>query len=121
MQEIKYIAIQNNFSEFKTENVKTAKLSPNNNHLEFDGEIAGSVFELLEKDECRVYVDIEKIPLDKPDLIKDIVTKLGQFIGIKRYNFCAITKNIGSHHEGLSYHVYFPYKSPKTNIYNMIR
>lgn len=69
----------------------------------------------------RVYIDVEKIPFDKPNMIKDIVIKLAQFINIEKFDNCAITKNIGSHHGGLSYHVYFPRRSTKDNIYNMIR
>lgn len=77
--------------------------------------------------DLRLYMDIEKIPYDKPELIKSIITDFINFYDINkifnktiynntdeinRYNNfqynCFITLNKHSKHPGLSYHVFFP-------------
>ena len=80
----------------------------------------GSTFELLRYQLRRIYLDIENIPRDDIGLIYDIIENWCDFLGISKQQY-AFTKNEGSHHEGLSYHVFFPVRDYTGNIFNAIR
>jgi hypothetical protein len=78
-----------------------------------------TTFEILQNGkELRIYVDIEKIPLEKEDLICSICDDLLSFMREKCPEFhvqkhdLAITENGNStSHEGRSYHVIIPVKT----------
>lgn len=79
----------------------------------------GTTFEVLEKNMVRMYLDVEKIPREREDMIEKIIHDWCALCGIpEKY---ALTENLGSHHPGLSYHVYFPFKTWKFNIVCGIR
>ena len=79
-----------------------------------------TTYELLTNPRRRIYLDIENIPNDQPELIKKIIDDWCKFIGVPNEKI-AYTFNSGSHHEGLSYHVYVPYVTYGFNILNGIR
>ena len=79
-----------------------------------------SIFEVLENGIRRIYFDIENIPFDKEFAIYKIIQRLAEFMEISP-DIYALTLNKGSHHEGLSYHLTFPFKTHATNILNMVR
>ena len=80
----------------------------------------GSTFEVLRYQLRRIYLDIEKIPSDDNGLIFNLIRDWCNFLDIDEHQYF-FTKNIGSHHGGLSYHLYFPFKTFTGNIYNAIR
>lgn len=66
------------------------------------------VLEVLTNRMRRLYLDIEYIPTDQPDLITDIITAFITFMEFDEDIQYCITKNEHSaQHEGLSYHVIF--------------
>lgn len=79
-----------------------------------------SLYEVLENSIRRIYFDIERIPTNEDKLIYDIIRDLSAFMEIDAENY-GLTLNKGSHHEGLSYHLTFPYKTHAENILNLIR
>ncbi len=78
------------------------------------------MLEVLQSNFIRVFLDIEKIPTDQPDLIYSIINDISEFLSIDK-NLYTLTTNNGSHHSGLSYHLYFPYFTTKQNMLNVIR
>lgn len=78
------------------------------------------MLEVLQSNFIRVFLDIEKIPRDKPNLIYSIIDDISEFLSIDK-NTYALTFNNGSHHPGLSYHLYFPYFTTKQNMLNVVR
>ena len=79
-----------------------------------------SLYEVLENSIRRIYFDIERIPTNEDKLIYDIIRDLSAFMEINADNY-GLTLNKGSHHEGLSYHLTFPYKTHAENILNLVR
>lgn len=76
-----------------------------------------SILEITISSLVRMYFDIENIPNE--ELLFEILDKI---IGL--YNLpmnYAYTKNVNSTHEGLSYHVYFPIKAYKNDIYSLVK
>lgn len=56
----------------------------------------------------KIYLDIENVPDDKPDLINQIVTDFMTFMNING-SYCLTYNKNSAQHEGLSYHVIIPY------------
>ena len=73
---------------------------------------SGKVYETLLTNPVKLFIDIDGIPKNEPNIIYEFISKFIIFmnkifnINITKY---ALTKNEGSiNHAGLSYHVYFP-------------
>lgn len=79
-----------------------------------------STFEILRQPVRRIYLDVENIPEDQPKMIQSIIKEFAEFIGVSPVDH-ALTINNNSHHPGLSYHVYFPYKLPAKTILDRIK
>lgn len=79
-----------------------------------------TTYELLTNPRRRIYLDIENIPSDQPELITKLIDDWCKFIEVPNENI-SYTFNSGSHHEGLSYHVFIPYATYGFNILNGIR
>ena len=68
------------------------------------------VLEVLTNAKRRIYLDIECIPNDKPEMINDIVTSFIAFMQLPSDTKYTLTMNAASaNHSGLSYHVILPY------------
>ena len=72
----------------------------------------GKVYEVLLNDPVRLFVDMDGVPLDKPNLINEFINTFIKFMksefNVDIHNY-ALTCNNGSvSHPGFSYHVYFP-------------
>lgn len=76
-----------------------------------------SILEILISPLVRMYFDIENIPNE--DIFFEIVNKLIELYDLPK-NY-AYTKNNNSTHEGLSYHLYFPIKAYKNDIYLLVK
>lgn len=74
-----------------------------------------SSYEVLKGPICRVYADVDAIPTQKPELIKQIIADLCTFFEVGPDEY-AYTCNEGSHHGGLSYHVYIPRAIDRENL-----
>ena len=86
-----------------------------------------SVYECIESENRKIYLDVEKIPVDQPELIEEIKYKLNEFFKSKCHEmnedmeFVSTFNPSSPSHEGLSYHLictnyYMDYK----NMYNAI-
>jgi len=64
-------------------------------------------FEVLNSDLRKIYMDIEYIPFESSELIYDIISKFKEFTGMDDDIKYSISRNDGSEHTGLSYHVVF--------------
>ena len=74
-----------------------------------------SILEYLKNNDIRVYLDIDKIPLNDGYVIYKIIEKF-----IKMYklsNEYTLTINENSYHEGLSFHLFFPYRTTKEKCF----
>ena len=86
-----------------------------------------SVYECIESENRKIYLDIEKIPVDQPELIEEIKYKLNEFFKSKCHEMdedmsFVLTFNPSSpSHEGLSYHLICTnYCMDYKNMYNAI-
>ncbi len=104
--------------------------SEDNKNVEIHDNVNYSMLEVLTDDEVRMYFDIENIPKDNKAMIYKIIDKIYEIMRVyhktscvdySKYKNYALTFNNNSHHEGLSYHLYLPIKSTKTDIYNFIK
>ena len=104
--------------------------SEDNKNVEIHDNVNYSMLEILTKDEVRMYFDIENIPKDNKEMIYEIINKIYEIMQLKnkvspedyeKYRKYALTFNNNSHHEGLSYHLFLPIRSTKTDIYNFIK
>lgn len=105
--------------------------SEDNKNVKIHDNVNYSMLEILTNDIVRMYFDIENIPRDKEEMIYEIIDKIYEIIKIdstksyfedyEKYKNYALTFNNNSHHEGLSYHLYLPIISTKTDIYNFIK
>ena len=104
--------------------------SEDNKNVEIHDNVNYSMLEILTKDEVRMYFDIENIPKDNKEMIYEIIDKIYEIMQLKnkvspedyeKYRKYALTFNNNSHHEGLSYHLFLPIRSTKTDIYNFIK
>lgn len=83
-----------------------------------------SLLEILTDQRVRMYFDIENIPRDNQEMIYEIINKIYEIMNLKddqQHRNYALTFNNNSHHEGLSYHLFLPIRSTKTDIYNFIK
>ncbi len=102
--------------------VLTEQASPDNKNVEIHDNLNNSLLEILTERTVRMYFDIENIPRDKPDMIYEIIKDMLNMLKIEYDKFdYALTHNANSHHEGLSYHLFIPVVSTKTDIYNFIK
>ena len=104
--------------------------SEDNKNVEIHDNVNYSMLEVLTDDKVRMYFDIENIPKDDKAMIYKIIDKIYEIMRVypktscvdyPKYKNYALTFNNNSHHEGLSYHLYLPIKSTKTDIYNFIK
>jgi hypothetical protein len=65
--------------------------------------------EVLTKPIRRIYMDIENIPRDKPYLIYSIINRFHKFMKFTDTNYCLTQNNNSTRHDGLSYHIIYPY------------
>lgn len=72
--------------------------------------------EVLSQQKRKIYLDVENIPFDEPNVIDDIISKFTLFMKIIPDNYCLTYNKNSTQHNGLSYHVIFPYVM---NIYDM--
>ena len=97
--------------------------SEDNKNVEIHDNVNYSMLEILTDDKVRMYFDIENIPRDNKEMIYEIIDKIYEIMQLKdrdTYNY-TLTFNPNSHHEGLSYHLFIPVVSTKTDIYNFIK
>ena len=104
--------------------------SEDNKNVKRHDNVNYSMLEILTDDKVRMYFDIENIPRDNKEMIYEIIDKIYEIMQLKnkvssedyeKYRKYALTFNNNSHHEGLSYHLFLPIRSTKTNIYNFIK
>ena len=76
------------------------------------------IYESLNSNVRRFYVDIDKIPQNNTELIFDIITALMLFFKFPKSMKYALTKNNLSKDNYYSYHLYFPMKIDKINLRN---
>lgn len=91
---------------------------------EYDKSHCTSILEILTDDDVRMYFDIENIPKNDYSLIDEIIDKIYKLTGLDKYDpkyKYALTFNPNSHHEGLSYHLFLPVRTTKSDIYNFIK
>lgn len=70
-------------------------------------------FEVLQNDERRIYLDIEKIDDTDTDdkIVNGLIQKIMEYYKINDKDNYVLTKNVKSNqHKGLSYHLILPYK-----------
>ncbi len=97
--------------------------SEDNKNVKRHDNVNYSMLEILTDDKVRMYFDIENIPRNNKEMIYEIIDKIYEIMQLKdreTYNY-TLTFNNNSHHEGLSYHLFIPVASTKTNIYNFIK
>ena len=103
--------------------------SEDNKNVKIHDNVNYSMLEILTDDIVRMYFDIENIPKDNKEMIYEIIDKIYEIMQLKnkvssedyeKYRQYALTFNNNSHHEGLSYHLFLPIRSTKTDIYNFI-
>ena len=97
--------------------------SEDNKNVEIHDNVNYSMLEILTDDEVRMYFDIENIPRDNKEMIYEIIDKIYEIMQLKDreiYKY-TLTFNNNSHHKGLSYHLFVPVISTKTDIYNFIK
>ena len=109
--------------------------SEDNKNVEIHDNANYSMLEVLTDDNVRMYFDIENIPKDNKETINEIICLIYETMKIDfkikkeyehykdrdEYKRYALTFNPNSHHEGLSYHLFLPIRSTKTDIYNFIK
>lgn len=109
MSKINYFAFEKSYRERKRNNHSTTE-----NIDEFEELLSrnGKVYEVLLDLPAKLFIDIDGVPKDKPNLVYEFIDDFKKFmksefhVNINKY---ALTKNEGStSHAGLSYHVYFP-------------
>lgn len=99
----------------------TEQASPDNKNVEIHDNLNNSLLEILTDNTVRMYFDIENIPRDNPDMIYEIIKEMLNMLKIDYDKFeYALTHNANSHHEGLSYHLFFPFKTTKLEIRKFI-
>lgn len=74
-----------------------------------------SAFEVLNRSPRRVYLDIENIPNDQPELVYSIIEKFNKLLDIVPITY-VLTKNENSVHAGLSYHYIAPFYIDHSNL-----
>ena len=97
--------------------------SEDNKNVKRHDNVNYSMLEILTDDKVRMYFDIENIPRDNKEMIYEIIDKIYEIMQLKdreTYKY-TLTFNNNSHHEGLSYHLFIPVVSTKTDIYNFIK
>lgn len=124
MDKVKVVSLKSYFENNKRKHKKvslssiTYELKENFNHNKRDPKFlvtSESKYEVLDRKNRRIYFDIEKIPVDEPDLIYEIMDKINEFFKKKDSENESImqddmkfvlTFNSGSkNHDGLSYHL----------------
>lgn len=109
MSTINYFAFNSTYTERRRNNhQETTNIKEFIDLINFPGK----VYEVLLNTPVKLFIDIDGIPKNKPDLINEFIQEFIKFmkkifdITINKY---ALTKNEGStSHAGLSYHIYFP-------------
>lgn len=111
------------FRNFRPRNV-IAKFTPSS-VFEFATEQAMNgftVFEVLKNDFMRIYLDLENISVEEPNMYKNIITAFAAFANINLNTVAyGITLNKGSHHPGLSYHVVFGAVTFRDNLKSLVQ
>lgn len=112
----------NDFRDFKTKDISTCMtISEISNYVDINNKLNKTCFEVLKNDILRIFLDLENIETDKPELykqiIKDFITYTGLNLDTTKY---IITLNEGSHHPGLSYHVIFHVITTMKNLRNTV-
>lgn len=87
------------------------------NELITHDNINKSILEILTPSMTRMFFDIENIP--KEEILFEILDKMIELYDLPK-NY-ALTKNINSTHDGLSYHVYFPLRACKSDVLLLIK
>lgn len=100
----KLIHITATFRENKTTNYKTYNSIPE--CLEEVLNKSTASYEVLDKEERKLYFDIENIPKDKPELINDIIRDINKVLG-KDIKYHLSFNQYSKTHLGLSYHLVY--------------
>jgi len=125
-----YVSLKERYQEQK------GNIKHTTNFMDLVNEIhdeSTSTYEVISKDNSpkpKIYVDIERIPIDKPDLIREIINALVEYFGVSAASQTlaeppniqyVVSINPGSKYGGLSYHIIFQILAQSTlNIRNMI-
>ena len=80
----------------------------------------GSSFEVLSSGVLRIFLDLENIPIDKPQLYKEIIIMFIKYAQLEEDTPYTVTINKGSRHLGLSYHVIFAKVTTRTVLKNLV-
>lgn len=121
---IRYIEIQNTYLENKRKNYRFSQIEKFVDLISKKN-TSSSIFEVLREHDIKIYFDIEKIPVDQPKLIYDIIgdlrtwfvkktnKELGNYILTNNSNSCS--------HKGLSYHlIFYELYTNMINIKNLL-
>ena len=103
--------------------------SEDNKNIKIHDNVNYSLLEVLTDDEVRMYFDIKNIPKDNKEMIYEIIDKIYEIMKLEyrdiyksdTYTNYTLTVNNNSHHEKLSYHLFLPIVSTKTDIYNFVK
>ena len=122
---IRHINIKKSFNENVKRNIKYCTLEEYIKSIS-NKNYDSSFYEIFSRnDELKIYFDIEKIPLEEPKLIDNIISDLQTFFvnetKLELGNYIK-TLNTGSEsHNGLSYHViFYEWKTTQLNILNLL-
>jgi len=74
-----------------------------------DSYLPSSNFEVLLNNTRRFYWDIENIPIDKTELIYEIIKDINSFLNIEDKHYLLTMNGNSNQHSGLSYHYILPY------------
>lgn len=101
-------------------NLKTSYRENKSTNYRMFKDIESAMSEIMDKSTCtlevlsapirRIYLDVENIPTDKPEIIEQLITKLKAFLHIPDCKECLTHNKNSTQHSGLSYHVILPYK-----------
>ena len=109
---IRYIDINNTFSENTYDNHKSTEIEKYIAHIMEEGKKT-STFEILGNKACKVYFDIENIPVEQDviifDIVKSLITELinktDLDLEIHHISYLITENKHSSSHPGRSYHV----------------
>ena len=77
-------------------------------------------FEILRREVRRLYLDLENIPKDRPDVVDIIVKGIKELLNIPNVKHHVSFNKASKTHAGLSYHVVFNICMTRANIYQAI-
>ena len=114
-----YIVSLKNYDTFKFHMLKTH--ADRDTFMAALQEAQGTSFEVLKFNVIRMFLDLENIPFNQPEMYKKIINDFIDYAELDKEVPYTVTINKGSRHLGFSHHVIFGVAILRSNMNNLVK